>query len=88
MTATPLFALARRREKPLAGAVFDAPLSTMIDRRLVAGALLFGIGWGLAGICPGPALVDLAIVPSQTIAFVIPMVVGLMASATWRRRAG
>ncbi|MCT2398778.1 DUF6691 family protein [Novosphingobium mangrovi (ex Huang et al. 2023)] len=87
MTAMPLFALARRRAKPVAGALFDRPSTTMIDRKLVIGSLTFGIGWGLAGICPGPALVALAIVPSQTLAFVIPMIAGLMVSAAWRRSA-
>lgn len=88
LTALPLFALARRRARPLAGAAFDQPQSAVIDRRLIGGALLFGIGWGLAGICPGPALVDLAIAPGQTLAFVTAMIAGLLASAWWRRRAG
>lgn len=88
LTALPLFALARRRAKPLAGAAFDQPPTTLIDRRLIGGAVLFGIGWGLAGICPGPALVDLAIAPAQTLAFVSAMIAGLLASAWWRSRAG
>lgn len=88
LTALPLFALARRRTTPLAGAAFDQPPTTLIDRRLIGGAVLFGIGWGLAGICPGPALVDLAIAPGQTLAFVSAMIAGLLASAWWRRRTG
>ncbi|WP_374284740.1 DUF6691 family protein [Novosphingobium sp.] len=88
LTALPLFALARSRATPLAGAAFDQPPTTLIDRRLIGGAVLFGIGWGLAGICPGPALVDLAIAPGQTLAFVSAMIAGLLASAWWRRRAG
>ena len=86
LTALPLFALARRRARPLAGAAFDQPPTRRIDRRLIGGAVLFGIGWGLAGICPGPALVDLAIAPGQTLAFVSAMITGLLASAWWRRR--
>ncbi len=88
LTGIPLFALARRRAKPVAGATFDAPPTTMIDRRLVAGSLMFGVGWGLAGICPGPAVVNLAMVPSEAVAFVVPMVVGLLGSAMWRRKLG
>ena len=80
------FALACRRAKPIAGATFDAPPPTiMIDRRLVAESLLFGVGWGLAGSCPGPAVVNLAMVPSE--AFVVPMVAGLVASAMWAAQA-
>mgnify|MGYP001405753835 CR=1 FL=1 len=85
ITATPLFALARRRERPLAGAAFDQPLTSLIDNRLVAGSALFGIGWGLAGICPGPALVNLAIAPQATVAFVVSMVAGLLFSARFLR---
>lgn len=88
LTATPLFALSRRRAKPLAGAAFDQPPTTAIDRRLIGGAALFGIGWGLAGICPGPALVNLAIAPAQSLAFVAAMIAGITASAWWRRKTG
>lgn len=86
ITATPMFALARRRARPLAGLAFDTPPTTPVDARLVGGAALFGIGWGLAGICPGPALVDLAINPAATLAFAVPMVGALMVSARLRRR--
>lgn len=88
LTAAPLFALARRRAKPLVGVAFDQPPATVIDRRLIGGAVLFGIGWGLAGICPGPALVNLAIAPAQSLAFVVAMIAGIAASARWRRKAG
>lgn len=46
-----------RSAKPLCAPAFQEPATTRIDRRLLAGSALFGIGWGLAGICPGPALV-------------------------------
>lgn len=87
LTALPLFRLARRKARPLAGETFDQPPTTLVDRRLIGGAALFGIGWGLAGICPGPALVDFAIAPTQSAAFVAAMIAGLAASAWWRRRA-
>lgn len=88
LTATPLFWLARRRAKPLAGTAFDCPPTTLIDARLLGGAALFGAGWGLAGICPGPALVDLAIDPSASWPFVAAMVAGLMFSSRVLRRRG
>jgi uncharacterized membrane protein YedE/YeeE len=80
LSAAPLFAIARRRGRPVLGTVLDAPASTRIDRRLVIGAGIFGIGWGLAGICPGPALVNMGIDAVPLLAFVIPMTVGLLAA--------
>lgn len=54
--ALPAFALSRRRERGWLGARFDWPRATQIDRRLLLGGALFGVGWGMAGVCPGPAL--------------------------------
>jgi len=51
------FALMRGRARSLLGAPMKLPTARDIDRRLVLGSLVFGVGWGLAGICPGPALV-------------------------------
>ncbi len=51
------FTLVVRRGRSLLGGVLQLPTKTLIDRRLLIGSALFGIGWGLAGICPGPALV-------------------------------
>ncbi len=85
LTATPLFLLARRRAQPLVGAAYDDPDRLTIDRKLVIGAVLFGLGWGLAGICPGPAVVNLVLAPGKTAAFVIAMVAGIMLSARLRR---
>jgi uncharacterized membrane protein YedE/YeeE len=58
--AAPAYALARRRSASLLGLPLQIPAARRIDRRLLGGSLLFGIGWGLAGICPGPAVVLLA----------------------------
>ena len=85
LTATPLFLLAKRRQQPLAGVAYDQPDTATIDRKLVMGAALFGLGWGLAGICPGPAVVDLILAPGKTAAFVIAMISGIMLSARLRR---
>src|SRR6476660_962152 len=51
------FAVARGRKSSLLGFIMRMPEATKVDRRLLGGSLLFGIGWGLAGFCPGPALV-------------------------------
>jgi len=53
------FALAQRRSRSWLGAPMQLPSARQIDRRLVVGSLLFGVGWGIAGFCPGPALVGL-----------------------------
>lgn len=84
LTATPLFLLAKRRAQPLVGAAYDDPDRVTIDGKLVFGAILFGLGWGFAGICPGPAVVDLVLAPDKTIAFVGAMVAGIMLSARLR----
>jgi uncharacterized protein len=85
LTATPLFWLARKRKMPLAGEAYDRPETRIIDRKLIVGAVLFGVGWGLAGICPGPAVVDLVLAPTATLPFVLAMVSGILISARLRR---
>lgn len=81
LTATPIFFLARRRQRPVLGETFDVPATTRVDGRLLGGAATFGIGWGLTGICPGPALVDLAVAPLAIIGFVAAMIAGVLFSA-------
>jgi uncharacterized membrane protein YedE/YeeE len=71
------FALARRRTRSLLGDAMQLPTKTGIDRRLIAGSLLFGAGWGLAGFCPGPALVALGMGESKAIVFVVAMLAGM-----------
>ncbi|MFN3423470.1 MAG: DUF6691 family protein [Novosphingobium meiothermophilum] len=85
ITATPLFWLANRRQRPLVGEAYDKPDRQMLDRRLIGGAVLFGVGWGLAGICPGPAVVDLVLAPAATAPFMAAMIAGIMLSARMRR---
>ena len=86
LTATPLFWLARRRQRPLAGETYDQPDTRLVDKRLIGGAVLFGIGWGVAGICPGPAVVNLLLAPAATIPFVAAMIAGILVSARLRSR--
>ena len=71
------FAFARRRTRTLLGDALQWPTATAIDRRLVGGSLLFGAGWGLAGFCPGPALVALGVGEPKAIAFVLAMLAGM-----------
>ena len=73
----PAFALAARRRETWLGLQMQLPKATVIDRRLVGGSLLFGIGWGLAGLCPGPALVVAGSGDAKALAFVVAMVVGM-----------
>ena len=71
------FAFARRRRASLLGDPVRLPTSTRIDRRLLAGSLLFGVGWGLAGFCPGPALVALGLGNAKAVVFVVAMLAGM-----------
>jgi len=83
------FAVARRRTRSLLGEPMQLPTSTGVDRRLVAGALLFGAGWGLAGFCPGPALVALGLGEAKAVVFVAAMLAGMGLFAFFEgRRAG
>jgi len=66
------------RKQSLTGAVMRVPSATQIDRRLVLGGLTFGVGWGLAGYCPGPALASLASGGAKPLVFVAAMVVGMI----------
>ena len=65
------------RPKPILDSHFQVPGKLPIDRRLILGASLFGVGWGLAGYCPGPALVSLVTLNPGVIVFVIFLVLGL-----------
>ncbi|SFV15845.1 hypothetical protein SAMN02799631_06223 [Methylobacterium sp. 174MFSha1.1] len=78
-------ALARRLRRPLLATSFDWPTRTRIDRPLVLGAALFGIGWGLSGFCPGPAVAALSTGLLPVIVFVAVMLVGMAAHGVLRR---
>ncbi len=73
--------IARSRPAPLAAGSFQWPTARDIDARLVAGAALFGAGWGLVGFCPGPALAGLGFGFWQVALFVVAMLVGMAAYA-------
>ncbi|MCX7898935.1 MAG: YeeE/YedE family protein [Methylocystis sp.] len=68
----------RRLARPLAAPVFELPNpAAPIDARLIAGSALFGVGWGVAGLCPGPALANLALAPGRAAIFVAAMALGM-----------
>jgi uncharacterized membrane protein YedE/YeeE len=80
------YTLARRQDRPVFAGQHLWPNRTDVDRQLIVGSLLFGIGWGLVGLCPGPALENLASLSPRVIVFVIAMVAGMSAQDLWRRR--
>lgn len=69
--------LVLKRTAPLMADIFSLPASTSLDKRLIIGASLFGIGWGLSGYCPGPAFVSLLYGYESTFVFFIAMLLGM-----------
>jgi uncharacterized protein len=80
LTALIGYQLLFKRGKPLFANRFDLPRSNLIDTKLVGGAALFGLGWGISGICPGPAIAGLVFGNSLSFIFVIAMAVGIIAA--------
>jgi uncharacterized protein len=74
----PAFWYARRRTTPVAAPAFRTPTGTAIDQRLLLGALIFGVGWGLVGYCPGPAMAALAFGATGTLLFVVALMAGML----------
>ena len=70
------YRLVMRRPKPILGDVFHVPTRRDVDARLVLGSAIFGVGWGLAGFCPGPALTALVLGRTEVLLFVVAMLVG------------
>lgn len=77
VVATPAFWYARRHQQALLGTAFDLPDRFRITWRLVLGAALFGIGWGLSGICPGPGIVLVGSLTAPALVFFATVVIGL-----------
>lgn len=84
--AMPAFWLARRRGTALLGEPMQLPASRRIDRRLLLGSLAFGAGWGIAGFCPGPALVSLLAGQPKAWLFVGAMLAGMAVFEVLERR--
>jgi uncharacterized protein len=80
----PGFMLADRSERPWFAGQYFRPGKSGIDRPLVAGAAMFGIGWGLVGLCPGPALESLATLSPGVVVFVVAMAVGMILYDVWQ----
>lgn len=83
-TTAVLYRRVLRRRAPLFAAEFHLPASRRIDARLLLGSALFGIGWGLAGLCPGPALAGLSYGLTDSMVFVASMVLGMV---VWENHA-
>ncbi|BAU74925.1 DUF6691 family protein [Metapseudomonas furukawaii] len=84
--AFPAFTLARGRRTSWLGASMQLPANRQLDRRLIGGSLLFGVGWGIAGLCPGPGLVLLFTGHWQAWLFVLAMVAGMFLYSGLERR--
>jgi uncharacterized membrane protein YedE/YeeE len=83
--AFPAFTVAKTRARAWSGAALQLPTARQIDAPLLLGSLAFGAGWGLAGYCPGPALVSLGTGSQSALVFVIAMLAGMAAHALFTR---
>jgi uncharacterized membrane protein YedE/YeeE len=83
----PGFALARRRNRSLLGEPMQLPARQAVDAPLLIGSALFGIGWGLAGYCPGPALVGTAAGMGSAAIFSAAMLAGMLLFGLWPKRS-
>lgn len=72
------FRLVLRRPKPVLAELFRIPTRNEIDTALIGGAALFGIGWGLSGFCPGPAVTSIPLLAQGTLVFVAAMIAGIV----------
>ena len=77
---------AKRRQRSLLGAPMQLPVKRELDRRLIGGSLLFGVGWGIAGICPGPAVAIALTGHWQVLLFVAAMLLGMLLFEVLERR--
>ena len=77
-----------KRARPLVADSFSLPTTKTLDKRLVSGAVLFGVGWGLSGYCPGPAVVSLLYGYESTIVFCLAMLAGMSIEGRVSKRLG
>lgn len=80
------FGAAKRRTSSIFGGAMQLPTSRDIDRRLIGGSVMFGAGWGLAGFCPGPAIVSVGAGQSKAIVFTLAMLLGMVVFEILERR--
>ena len=83
LVATPLIL---KRKKPIFDNLFRTPLKEHIDRRLILGATLFGIGWGIAGYCPGPMITSISFMTSDILIVLSAYIVGTLLTRLWMRK--
>jgi uncharacterized membrane protein YedE/YeeE len=76
----------KKRQQTWNGAVLHLPTKKALDHQLIIGALIFGAGWGLAGICPGPAIAMVALVGWPAIVFIFAMVAGMWMAGYWLQK--
>ena len=76
IVSTPLFHLFKNKDKPLFNSNFSISANKEIDKKLIIGSVIFGAGWGLAGLCPGPAISSIALLNTSSAIFVISMFIG------------
>lgn len=86
--AIPGFWLVRQRASPVIAHAFQFPARRDIDGRLLGGAVLFGMGWGMAGLCPGPAIAGLSLGVWQVGVFVLAMIAGMIAERVFSGMRG
>ena len=76
IVSSPLFHLFKNKEKPVFFTSFSISENKEIDKRLIIGSILFGAGWGVAGLCPGPAISSIALLNISSVTFVFSMFIG------------
>jgi uncharacterized membrane protein YedE/YeeE len=76
IVSSPLFHLFKNREKPIFSSSFSISNKKEIDQKLIFGSILFGAGWGLVGLCPGPAITSIALLNASSAIFVVSMFIG------------
>ena len=76
IVSSPLFHLFKNKEKPIFSSSFSISENKEIDKRLIIGSILFGAGWGLVGLCPGPAVSSIALLNISSVTFVFSMFIG------------
>lgn len=85
LVTLPAFAIARRRDRALDGTLLELPNRRLIDRPLLIGSVMFGLGWGLSGVCPGPALVIATSHAESAQWFFVSMLLGMLLHELWSR---
>ncbi len=81
------YLIIKKSSKPVLAEQFDLPNKTKVDKSLLTGAALFGLGWGLAGICPGPAIANLSGFEPKILVFIVMMLIGMQLPALFSRKA-